>query len=346
MKKSGFITFAALSLFLLLGATWASALEPIPQESGFSGFIRPGVGYMRFKSNMVASFMGTDLSDEKTDSLSDSPDSESSAVVMAPFRLAYTFASTRTEVFLGTELADLVRFDFAQQLGAKQEIGRFGILQAGVLFSGVPAKVWRDPYQVNQNRDETSRKSNGGRLVWDRIFGIPMQVRYTYRNIDIGSEKSGQPLPWLTSSERDDLDRDGDRHIGEILYRFRFAKKHLLAPAFIYTNDDLDGEAMSGEAYDFQLSYGYRGTPFTFTANAFIGFQDYDEENPIYRKERDDDRYGAQGALYYQNPWGWKLFGSNPMNFFVSAAAVVIDSNIDFYEQEALIATGGVFFKW
>jgi hypothetical protein len=180
---------------------------------------------MRFKSNMVASFMGTDLSDEKIDSLSDSPDSESSAVVMAPFRLAYTFASTCSEVFLGTELTDLIRFDLSQQLGVKQEIGRFGILQAGFLFNGVPAKVWRDPYALNQNRDETPRKSNGGRLVWDRIFGIPLQVQYTYRNIDIGSEKSGQSLPLLTSSERDDLDRDGDRHIGEILYRFHLAKK-------------------------------------------------------------------------------------------------------------------------
>ena len=161
---------------------------------------------MRFKSNMVASFMGTDLSDEKIDSLSDSPDSESSAVVMAPFRLAYTFASTCSEVFLGTELTDLIRFDLSQQLGVKQEIGRFGILQAGFLFNGVPAKVWRDPYALDQNRDETPRKSNGGRL-------------------DIGSEKSGQSLPLLTSSERDDLDRDGDRHIGEILYRFHLAKK-------------------------------------------------------------------------------------------------------------------------
>lgn len=346
MKRAGIVTLAVLAAILLGGVDRAAALEPVAMESGFSGFIRPGVGYMRFKSNMVASFMGTDLSDEKTDSLFDDPDSESSAVVMAPFRLAYTFASTRSEVFLGTELTDLIRFDYAQQLGVKQEIGRFGILQAGVLFSGVPAKVWRDPYEVDRNRDETRQDSNGGRLVWDRIFGIPMQVQYTYRNIDIGSEKSGRSLPWLTSSERDDLDRDGDRHIGEILYRFRFAKKHLLAPAFIYTNDDLDGEAMSGEAYDFQLSYDYRSTPVTFTANAFIGFQDYDEDNPIYRKERDDDRYGAQGALYYQNPWGWKLFGSNPMNFFVSAAAVVIDSDIDFYEQEAFIATGGVFLKW
>ena len=61
MKKSGFIAFAAIAVFFLLGATWASALDPIPQESGFSGFVRPGVGYLKYKSNMVASIQGLSL---------------------------------------------------------------------------------------------------------------------------------------------------------------------------------------------------------------------------------------------------------------------------------------------
>jgi hypothetical protein len=120
---------------------------------------------------IVASFLGFDLSDEKTGSLDDSPDSESTAIVMAPFPLEYTFASTRTQLFLGTDLTDLIRFDYSQQIGVKQGIGTFGILQGGILFSGIPAKVWKDPYVVDRNRDETSRESTGARLTWDRIFG-------------------------------------------------------------------------------------------------------------------------------------------------------------------------------
>ena len=89
--------------------------------SGFSGFIRPGVGAMRYKTNMVASFLGFDLSDKKTDSLDDSPDAESTGVVLVPFSLVYNFASTRTQLFLGTDLTDLIRFDYVQQLGVKQE---------------------------------------------------------------------------------------------------------------------------------------------------------------------------------------------------------------------------------
>ncbi len=345
MKNAKLVTIFVVASALLLMANVATALEPIPKESGFSGFIRPGIGFINYKSNMVASFLGFDLSDKKTDSLDDSPDSQSSAIGLVPFSLEYTFASTRTQLFLGTDLTDLIRFDYTQQFGVKQGIGNLGILQGGILFSGIPAKVWKDPYVVDQNRKETSRTSNGGRLTWDRIFGSQLQVRYTYRKIDISSEKSGDFLG-LSNADKKLLERDGDRHIGDILYRFNFAKKHTLAPAFIYTDDDRDGGAMRSKSYDFQLTYVYLGDTFGFTGNGFWGWADYDKRNPIYDKKQDDDRFGVQGTLYYKNPWDWSLWGSKPMNFFLSAAFADTDANIDFYDQEAFLATAGVFFRW
>ena len=348
MTKSGFIAVATNAVFLLLGATWASALDPIPQESGFSGFVRPGVGYLKYKSNMVASIQGFDLSKEKNDDRNDSPDSETTALVTLPFNLAYTFASTRTQLFFGTDPTDLMRFDLSQQIGVKQGIGNFGILQGGFLFSGTPAKVWKDPYLEGEDRDDTKRKSTGARLVWDRIFGSFFQVQYTYRNVDIDTEKSGESLNFLTSSERNLLERDSDRQSVDLSYRFHFAKSHILAPAFIYTHDDRDGKAMKNDAYDFQLTYVFleRGNPFSFTGNAYLGQADYDKRNPIYGKTQEDDRYGIQGTVYYENPWGWSLFGSRPMNFFVGGAYAKTDANIDFYDQEAIMGSVGVFFKW
>ncbi|MGD8447247.1 MAG: DUF2860 family protein [Desulfobacterales bacterium] len=345
MKKTTFLAIAVVTLILLLSANPATALDPIPKESGFSGFIRPGVGYLNYKSNMVASFLGYDLSDKKINSLNDNPDSQSTGIVLVPFSLQYTFASTRTQLFLGTDLTDLIRFDLSQQFGVKQEIGRLGLLQGGILFSGIPAKVWRDPYVVDKNRDDTSRTSNGFRLAWDRIFGSQLQLQYTYRKIEVNNESSGNFLG-LTRAEKNLLERDGDRHVGEVVYRFRLGKKHTLNPAFIYSYNNRDGDAMKNDAYDFRLTYGYRGDTFTFTGNATIGQADYDDRNPIYDKKQDDDRYGIQGALYYKNPWDWRLFGSNPMNFFVSAAFVETDSNIDFYDQEALMFIGGVLLNW
>ncbi len=346
MKRFNFLTTTALFMVLVFGGGLATALEPVPEESGFSGFIRPGVGFIQFKSNMVASFFGFDLSDKRTKALDESPDSQSSAIVLMPFSLEYTFASTRTQLFLGTDLEDLVRFDYSQQIGVKQHMGKLGLLQGGFLFSGIPAKVWEDPYVApNRDREETDRNSLGGRLVWDRIFGIQLQLQYTYRHIDLDDEKSGQFLG-LTGAKRDLLDRNGDRHVGEILYRFDFANRHRLIPAFVYARNDLDGEAMAGDGYDFQLTYGYFGDPITFTAGGFYGQENYDDENPIYNQDQEDDRYGLRAAVFYENPWGWHLLGSKPMNFYVSGVYVEIDSNINFYDQQAVLATGGVVFKW
>ena len=349
MKKTLFLTIAALTVLLLLEVGSAVALDPIPQESGFSGFFRPGVGYLRFKSNLVASFLGYDLSEESIDSINDKPDAESTGLVLFPFSIEYTFASTRTQLFLGTDLADLIRFDMSQQFGVKQGIGNWGILQGGVLFSGIPAKVWRDPYVEGVDRSDTDRDSMGARLVWDRIFGSGLQVQYTYRNIDIDDEKSGQFLIGqgrLTSAQAKLLERDGDRHVADILYRFNFGKQHTLAPAFIYSYNDIDGDARKNDTYDFQLTYTYFGNPFTFTGNVSIGQAEYDEDNPIYNKDQEDDRYGIQGTLYYRNPWNWGLFNSKPFNFYIGGAYVKTDSNIDFYDQEAIMTTAGVFFKW
>ena len=77
---------------------------------------------------------------------------------------------------------------------------------------------------------------------------------------------------------------------------------------------------MQNDAYTLQLTYAYRGNPFIFTGNAFIGQAEYDKGNPIYNKKQQDDTYGIQGTLYYENPWGWSLFGSDPMNLFIGGA--------------------------
>lgn len=345
MKKTNLLIAAVLTILVLAGAGPAAAIDPIPEESGFSGFIKPGVGYVNFKSNMVASFLDYDFSKKKIDSLTGSPESQDTAIVTIPFSVEYTFASTRTQVFLGSVLGDIVRFDFAQQLGVKQEIGKYGILQGGILFSGIPARVWEDPYVVNKNRKDTDRKSNGLRLAWDKIFGSGLQLQYTYRKIEIDDENSGVFLG-LDSAQRKLLQREGDRNIAEILYRFKLSEEHRLTPALIFSKDKLDGDAMSNDGFDFQLTYAYVGDPLKVVVNGFIGKADYDKRNPIYDKKQEDDRVGIAGEIFYKNPWDWRLFGSNPVNFFVNLAYISVDANIDFYDQDATLTSAGIFAKW
>ena len=333
-----------LSLAVILSGSPALALDPIPKQAGFSGYVQPGLGYLSIKSNMVAKVLSFDLSDQKINNLNDEPDSQSTMLFSLPFKLAYTFQGGRTQVFLGTEVGDLLSFDTAQQLAIEQDVGALGVMQAGLLFSGA-TRVWKDPYVTGQNRDDTDRKNMGAQFTWDKVFGSNLELEYSIRKIDIGSEKSGEFFG-LGNAQQDRLDRNGVVHQVSAGYQFKLAEKHRLTPEIALSYADLDGEAMANTGVDLKLNYTYFGDPVKLVLNGSVGAADYDKSNPIYGKTRNDDRYGMSATAYYKNPWGWTLFGSEPMQFFVTGAYALTDSNIDFYNQEALLGMGGVAFRW
>ncbi len=335
-----------LAVFTLLSLSPAYAIEPIPAESGFSGFLSVGGGYSRVKSNMIAGNTFGDVGHRSVDSLTDSPDASSAGSPQFNYDLRYTFASTRTQIFLGTALEDALRYDFATQLGVAQELPGKNLVAAGFLFSTIPTEVWKDPYVTYYRRSKTDRTSTGFRVAWDRIFGSELELQYSYRNIDIDDEYSGFFLG-LNPYERSLLDRNGDAQRAEVLYRFFFDnKKHAIIPSVAYFNYDLDGDAMSNDGVDFQLSYGYNGDVISLVVNGFIGYADYDKRNPIYGKTQEDDRYGAGLRVFYHKPFGWQAPFFKKTSLYFNTGYLAADSNIDFYDTEIFSAGAGLFFRF
>ena len=335
-----------LAVFTLLSLSPAYAIEPIPAESGFSGFLSVGGGYSRVKSNMIAGNTFGSVGNRTVDSLTDSPDANSSGSLQFNYDLRYTFASTRTQIFLGTALEDALRYDFATQLGVSQELPGKNLVAASFLFSSIPTEVWKDPYVLYYKRSKTDRTSNGFRLAWDRIFGSELQLQYSYRNIDIDDEYSGYFLG-LNPYQRNLLDRNGDVQRAEVLYRFFFDnKKHVIIPAVTYFDYNLDGDAMSNDGFDFQLSYGYNGDVISLVLNGYIGYADYDKRNLIYGKTRDDDRYGASLTAFYHKPFGWQAPFFKKTSLYFNTGYFDADSNIDFYDTSIFSAEAGLFFRF
>ena len=165
----------------------------------------------------------------------------------------------------------------------------------------------------------------------------------------IDKERSGEFLG-LSASDRKLLERDGDIHKFEVAYDMEIKKFHHLSPAFIYLVDDRDGDARNNDEYDFQLTYAYLGRdPFSFILNGVIGWADYDKRNPVpdfNNRRQDDDLYGLSATVYYKNPWDWRLWGSDPISFYVEGAWMERDSNIDFYDEQIVSASVGAMFKW
>lgn len=348
MKKS---LYVLVLTFALMGiAMPAHAIMPIPQETGFSGFVNVGVGVMGFETNMIAGDNVIDTGGNRIDSLTDSPDSETNAIPVLNFEASYTFGDTRTQVFAGNLLEDLVRYDASTLMGLRQELPDKSIVSLAYVFSSMPTSVWEDPYVVNANRDETDRTSDGLRIGFDRILKSKFEVEFTWRDITIDKERSGEAQtratptnPYeITAEQAALLDRNGNMYSGKVTYPFTFKEmRHILIPTLEYTQYDLDGEAMAFDRYGMLLSYVFNTQKVNTITNLYYARSDFDKTNPIYGKTREDDVYGASFSAFYK-----KFLGVPKMNLVGTVAAYESDANIDFYDSRVSLATLSVLYRF
>ena len=318
-------------LIALASPAYGQPVEQIPQESGFSGFVNGGAGLWRVEDNMVKRIGFFKIGDSNISSTDDKPRSEYSVTPILNFNLRYTFASTRTQIFLGNELEDLLRLDTATLFGVRQELPDQSIIGVSYIYSALVTEVYKDPYDTSGSRNGSDRNINGVRLSYDNILSTDLSFQYTYRNIDIEAERSGSALG-LPNSQADKLIRDGDQHDVEFLYRYVLEDggiKHTLIPSFKYSRFELDGDAMSNHFFSFRLNYRYDEEKFAFVVNGYYGYADYDKNNPIYDKTRNDDRYGFGLIGFYKH-----IFGVTDLHLTANVTLNRQDSNIDFYDSE------------
>ena len=322
---------------------FAAAIDPIPEEGGFSGRVNVGANWMRVKTNMAASTPFADLSSDRIDNRFDEPDSETNITPLFGGELRYTFSDTRTQVFLGSALIDRLRFDMSAAAGVRKQWDETGIFEGAFLFSALPVEVWEDPYQIGEKRKETDRTANGGRLAWSRIYNSNFQATYSYRDIDIDDELSGQsvPIAILLPSQRGLLSREGDHHQAELLYTHQLSENQWVGPAFIYDHYGLDGDAMSNDMYSVMLSHTYAAEKWRLVTNLLYGYADYDEQNPIYFKTQDAHRYGISTTILYPN-----FFNVKNLTGIFGVAYLKENANIDFYDTEIIAVTASTMYTF
>jgi hypothetical protein len=343
MKNSRF-------LFLLLaglaaGASLpARAIEPIPQTPGWRGFVVLGAGYMDLRSNFVAGNDLVDIGRPTINSVDQRPRSDDTIHPVVTGELNYTFANG-WQAFFGTLLEDAVTLDGVTQLGARRSLGQAGIVQGGFLFSGIPTETWEDPYAEGVRRKATDRDSTGVRLQWDRVMSSAFQLTFSYREISVDTERSGQGVVSVSCDAacQELLRRDGDQYAFDVshLYRLGAGRNHLLRPMLRYTIDERDGDAISGDAYRLQLSYIYVGPGYTVASNVAYGGSSRDARNPIFGVKTDSDRFAVDATLFYPLPdtgGRWQAVGSVLWG--------EDDSDVGFHDNELLMITLGAMYRF
>jgi Protein of unknown function (DUF2860) len=298
------------TVLLLLGACsvapLAWAIEPVPGTPGWRGFVILGAGYLDIESNLIAGNRLIDIGDATITNVSNGPERDDTFHPLVTGEVNYTFGN-RWQAFLGTSLEDAVTLDAVAQLGLRKDLGDTGIVQGGILFSGVPTEVWEDPYLEGVARDETDRDSTGVRVQWDRILGSAFELTFSYRDVSVDTERSGEGVSSVTclAACRELLRRDGDQYFWDLSYLFRLGdgQSHLLRPKVRYVIDDRDGAAISSDAYQLQLSYVFLGQGYNVATNLVVGSSSFDrlavDTTLLYRLPTASGRWQALATVLW-----------------------------------------------
>ncbi|MBP4040084.1 DUF2860 family protein [Aeromonas sp. SrichE-2G] len=326
-----------LSLGLLVANAAHADLGEIPRVSGWSGFLLGGVNATSYESNFYAG----DDSNSRIQDLG-SPDSESGLSPLINADIRYTFADTRTQVFLGNLIQDAVRFDFTQQFGLRQEMGDKGIVATSLVFNLMPVKLWSDPFATGVDRSETDLESKGVRFAWDRIWGSNFYGTLTSREVELDEERSGQQYDLTHGTHYAPmLDRNGKIHAIELSYQWHLAGNQLLEPAILYKEADLDGSAESYQNTGLQLTYAKRGPQWSIVSNVYGGKRKYDEANPLFGQRADASEFALNGTFFWHN-----LFGVKSLSSTFTLAYSSADSDIDFYDSHATRVSTGLLYNF
>jgi Protein of unknown function (DUF2860) len=336
-----------LSLFifaLLVTGGTAYAIEPIPEEPGWSGNVIAGASMLSAETNMVSGIKTyhVKIGEKTVDSLSDKPDTVTKGLPMVNLNLNYTF-STQSQVFLGNQLENIVELDKTSVLGVRQQFDDKSILELALVTTPyvAPLRVWEDPYVVGQARTETNRTSRGLRMEYDRILGSGFGVQLTARKIDIDTERSGTTQLGLPPDQAKLLKRSGNINRLSVSYRLPINRQNQFQIRVGRLKDDLDGEAMSGDQNEIQLTHGYFGERFVTVGNIFYWKESFDKSNPVFNKTRDDSTLGLAFMLFDK-----KIFNSK--NWWGMAQAVWVNqnSNIDFYDASSTVLSLGAMYRF
>ena len=344
--KNPYKLLCSLLLTLFLPVIGLVGQIKIPETSGFGGYFLTGPGVFSVKSNLLVTGppLTGDVGDPVISSIFEQAGSNSSFAFPLAGELNYTFSKSKTQLFFGNGLEDILRLDVPVGIGVRQQLKDSSMLTLRILTTPLTLKFWEDPYVELEERERTYLNFNGVRFRWSGMFRTGFEFTTTIRKYKFDNERSGD---WLISEGRLDasdqplLNRDGYVYRFRLLYQFNLDQKHILRPAISYINDDHKGEAIANQGYALKLNYLRRSQKFIFDANFRIGQRFATADHPVYDDKIDSFRFGAGVSLFIP----FKFFNSNRWNIWVSADYMLENSQVDFFDSSLKGVMGGLMYR-
>ena len=294
-----------------------NADEPVPISPGLSFRLIAGAGYVSSNDQLRPNDGNKSVRD-----LDGNANRYDAVIPLVSFDLRYTFAESGRQVYLGAPMGD--EGPPGLTLGTVLPFADGGAIDAGVFV--VPfGEVWEDPYQVGGNRQETDKNTYGAKIDFSRIRGTGFEAGYRIEYTDIDDDDIGQRF--------DELERDGWVHALRAGYAHPFGNGWQLVPEAGFTIGDIDGDA--NRYLEYRMKLGLRHIRANNLLNLSIGagYRDYDDEHPIFDKDRNDTLFSAFGIYTRSN-----LFGHAPLFCSLIAGFNHRSSNIDFLEADTYMS--------
>lgn len=285
------------------------------EENAFSARIEAGAIWINTTDQLFV-----DNKNEKTNNLNDEADSFSTTLPAVLFDLRYKFRDTDTEVYLATPLEDS---NMALTLGMAQTFIDKSKLEVSICY--VNDEVWKDPYIIQANRDDTDMNDIGFTIDYDCIMDTGFNLYYGYNHLDVDQDFVGKRF--------NNLKRDGIIHRTGIGYRVNLDESNIITPSFEYSKADMDGESNSYNGYEIKIGYMRMKKTYSLTTFVSADKKNYNKTHPIFNKTRDEKGYSAIAIFTLLNPLGYDKFFTN---FIVGYG--YSDSNIDFFDKRTYVS--------
>ena len=145
----------------------------------------------------------------------------------------------------------------------------------------------------------------------------------------------------LTTMDLQMLHRDTDFHLVEAQYGIPLGRGIMIRPGVTYVRGDADGDANSFNRFQGKVSFVYPWERLQFLGNFSLGWEGYDEANPVFNKTREDVTYGTTMGLAYEAPFGWQNFMATAFTSYKRQNA-----NIKFYDSISAIVSLGLSWRF
>ncbi|MCC4857329.1 hypothetical protein BCT40_08785 [Vibrio lentus] len=328
-----------ISLFLatmMLASPSYAALAP---SEGFSGNMTFLTGFTANSSNLD---VGQSNHQSQTDLMS-SGATEANGMVAILGSMQYTFgALNHKQIFLGTSRDDIITGTLAFEVGYRQQLESGMVIDFSILPTLISGEVWDDPYAVDSKREETDLTGNVVRMQLSKMMGTNFNIDMAFGESDVKKENTGLKGLDLTDEERALMTREREYFYLKSGYQY-FLKdgSGILTPSINVFSSNSEGNALSflsvGAEVNLAKRLGNHGLAFTINAAK----RDYDKENPIFNKTREDKDFGAFIAYEYAN-----IFDAKNWSLVSLIGAKTTTSNIEYYQSSQYVVSVGVDYKF